>query len=81
MDLLGLSLSGEIPPELGSLTNLEKLSLGSNKLRGEIPPELGSLTMLKYLTLDGHEFSGCVPSALQDQLDMNVSRLGSRPFC
>ena len=43
-------MSGEIPPELGSLTNLEKLSLGSNKLRGEIPPELGSLTMLKYLT-------------------------------
>ena len=33
-------LSGEIPPELGSLASLTLLNLGDNELIGEIPPEL-----------------------------------------
>ena len=39
-------MSGEIPAELGSLSNLERLSLGNNDLSGEIPAELGSLSNL-----------------------------------
>ena len=40
-------LSGEIPPELGSLANLTgELELSDNGLSGEIPPELGSLANL-----------------------------------
>ena len=43
--MLGLSnrLTGEIPPELGGLSNLTELSLRDNQLTGEIPPELGGL--------------------------------------
>ena len=33
-------LSGKIPPELGSLTNLERLHLNWNELSGKIPSEL-----------------------------------------
>jgi len=33
-------LTGEIPPEIGNLTNLEELNLSSNDLTGEIPPEI-----------------------------------------
>ena len=40
--------SGEIPPELGGLANLESLDLSGNQLRGEIPPELGGLANLAY---------------------------------
>ena len=39
-------LSGEIPAELGSLSNLITLRLSGNLLSGEIPPELGSLSNL-----------------------------------
>ena len=39
-------LSGEIPAELGSLSNLESLVLVHNQLSGEIPAELGSLSNL-----------------------------------
>ena len=41
------NLTGEIPAELGNLTNLERLGLEGNQLRGEIPAELGNLTNLE----------------------------------
>ena len=75
------NLSGEIPAELGSLSNLEQLTLDHNELSGEIPPELGSLSNLTHLSLSGNELSGCVPSSLEDQLNLNYSDLGGLPFC
>ena len=41
-------LTGEIPPELGGLSNLTLLYLHANQLTGEIPPELGGLSNLTY---------------------------------
>ena len=58
--VIGLSLSrnelsGEIPPELGSLSNLEVLSLSYNKLSGCVPSSLpGRLNM-------GHSDLGDIP--------------------
>jgi hypothetical protein len=45
------NLSGPIPPELGSLSNLERLDLTGNWLTGAIPAELGSLNSLEALSL------------------------------
>ena len=59
-------LTGEIPPELGALSNLEWLYLSDNELSGEIQPELGQLSNLELLYLDGNEFTECVPGALRD---------------
>ena len=73
-------LIGEIPAELGSLSNLGSLNLGNNELSGEIPPELGSLSNLRDLYLDDNALSGCVPSSLEDQLSSSLSHLGV-PFC
>ena len=39
-------LSGEIPAELGSLSNLESWTSATTLLSGEIPPELGSLSRI-----------------------------------
>ena len=44
-------LTGPIPVELGSLSNLNVLNLGHNGLTGEIPAELGNLTSLVTLGL------------------------------
>ena len=57
-------LSGEIPAELGNLTNLEWLGLGRNRLSGEIPGELGSLANLQYLFLSENQLSGEIPAEL-----------------
>ena len=63
---LGLyELHGELPPELGDLTNLWSLVLG-NELDGEIPPELGNLTNLRELYLWGDKLSGEIPPELGD---------------
>lgn len=65
-------LSGEIPPELGSLDNLERLHLYDNQLNGEIPSELGSLNNLQRLWLYRNQLSGEIPSELG-----NLDNLGT----
>ena len=75
-------LSGEIPAELGSLSNLRHMDLEGNELSGEIPAELGSLSNLVELDPNGNDLSGCVPSSLEDDLLLFAfSNLGDLPFC
>ena len=57
-------LSGELPPELGNLTELRRLILGVNSLEGEIPGELGNLPHLKQLSLRWNQLSGEIPAEL-----------------
>ena len=63
-------LIGEIPPELGSLANLEVLRLSHSQLSGEIPPELGSLANLEVLYLHANQLSGCVPTVCKTSWQM-----------
>ncbi|MYG50020.1 MAG: hypothetical protein F4164_11820 [Gemmatimonadales bacterium] len=67
--VVGLNLSlngltGEIPPELGSLAGLERLDLFVNDLHGPIPPELGNLGALNFLRLQGNDLDGPIPPEL-----------------
>ena len=48
-------MSGEIPPALGKLANLEWLYLPEDRLSGEIPPELGNLVNLEELNLSTNQ--------------------------
>ena len=57
-------LTGAIPAELGSLSNLTALYLDTNALSGEIPPELGSLSNLTDLSLYHNALSGAIPAEL-----------------
>ena len=72
-------MSGAIPAELGSLSNLAELDLRNNALSGAIPAELGSLSNLTNLRLLSNDLSGCVPSSLEDQF--TYSDLGDLSFC
>ncbi|WP_420449635.1 M66 family metalloprotease [Candidatus Palauibacter sp.] len=56
--------SGTIPPELGSLANLEVLWLFLNDLTGEIPAQLGNLTRLEVLSIGDNPLSGRIPPEL-----------------
>ncbi len=69
-------LTGEIPSELGRLSNLEVLELGGNDLSGEIPSGLGRLSNLEVLELDGNDLSGEIPSELGRLSNLEVLVLG-----
>ena len=64
LDLSENQLSGEIPPELASLANLEWLYLYQNQLSGAIPSELASLANLQVLSLAGNQLRGEIPNEL-----------------
>ena len=64
LDLTRGDLSGAIPKELASLTDLTILQLSENKLSGAIPPELGQLTNLGTLDLSRNDLTGSIPPEL-----------------
>ena len=64
LTLVQEQLTGEIPPELGGLSNLTRLSLWGNQLTGEIPPELGGLSNLTLLDLGSNQLTGEIPPEL-----------------
>jgi len=64
LDLSNSGLTGEIPPEIGNLTNLRVLYLYSNQLTGEIPIEIGNLINLRSLKLGHNLLTGEIPSSI-----------------
>jgi Leucine-rich repeat (LRR) protein len=62
LNLSGNQLTGSIPPEIGNMTNLERLTIINNEqLTGTIPPEIGNLTNLTHLKLYNNQLTGSIP--------------------
>ena len=64
LDLSENRLSGPVPSELGSLSDLGYLDLSGNQLSGEIPEELGQLAGLTRLDLSDNRLTGEIPAWL-----------------
>ena len=85
LSLRGNRLTGAIPPQLGSLTQLVRLVIDDNLLSGLIPPELGNLSQLQWLDLDRNQLTGSIPPELGnlirlERLDLSGNQLsGSIP--
>ena len=73
--LTRFGLMGTLPPELGQLVELRKISLWDNRLTGPIPTELGQLTRLVALELPGNYLSGGIPAALGNLTSLKVLEL------
>ena len=72
-------LTGPIPPELGSLVNLEQLILQVNELTGPIPAWLGNLKNLWLLFLGNSGLTGPIPRELGSLVNLQwlgLSRSG-----
>lgn len=69
-------VSGPIPPEVGTLSELRELVISSNFLSGPIPPELGALSNLETLNLLGNELSGGIPAELGQLQNLQSLILG-----
>ena len=63
LDLDFRTFNGELPPELGTLTELTYLRL-EGSFTGRIPAELGQLGQLQHLELSGNRLTGEIPAEL-----------------
>ena len=57
-------LTGSIPPEIGNLVHLKKISLEGNDLTGSIPSEIESLIHLEILNIRFNELTGPIPPGI-----------------
>ncbi|XVE80707.1 hypothetical protein DITRI_Ditri15bG0002300 [Diplodiscus trichospermus] len=62
--MLNFNLHGNLPPELGQLSNLTILNFMWNNLTGSMPKEIGNIKSLHYLLLSGNQLSGPFPAEL-----------------
>lgn len=58
------SLTGTIPTEVGTLTDLTAMDWLSNSFTGPLPTEIGALTNLESLQLDSSGLTGTLPTQL-----------------
>ena len=68
-------LTGEIPSEIGQLTNLVTLKLQYNELTGSIPTEIGNLTSLVKIDLRYNNLSGSIPTEIGSLTSLNELRI------
>lgn len=62
--LEGNQLTGIIPSDIGSLSELLHLALKSNKLTGQIPLSIGGLSKVEYIDLSRNQLTGTIPSTI-----------------
>ncbi|KAK0596069.1 hypothetical protein LWI29_012545 [Acer saccharum] len=66
------ALSGELPKELGKMTDMRSFAIGSNNFSGPLPSELGNWTKLEHLYIDSSGVSGEIPSTLAKLQNMAI---------
>ncbi|CAL5066254.1 unnamed protein product [Urochloa decumbens] len=64
LDLSYNSLSGPLPSDVGTMTNLNHLILSGNQLSGQIPISIGNCIVLEGLLLDKNSFEGSIPLSM-----------------
>ncbi len=77
LNLASNGLKGNIPAEIGELTELVRLDLHDNELTGPIPDEIGHLTRLRQLKLEENSLEGALPETLNQLSGLKILRLNS----
>ncbi|KAH1232867.1 putative LRR receptor-like serine/threonine-protein kinase [Glycine max] len=80
LKVYALSVVGEIPDELWTLTYLTELDLRQNHLTGSISSAIGNLTRMEYLTFGINALSGELPKELGNLLELKSLSFSSNNF-
>lgn len=70
------NLTGEIPPEIGNLTELIWFRAQKNNLTGEIPAEIKNLTLIERIDLSSNNITG-IPAEIKELTTLDYLDLGS----
>ncbi|KAF3521851.1 hypothetical protein HID58_072903 [Brassica napus] len=65
-------LSGPLPVNIGSLSELVELDLEGNRLTGPIPSSISNLTRLTWLNLGGNGLSGTIPDVFKSMKELRL---------
>ncbi len=74
------ALSGELPVDLGSLSQIRFLNLGGNAFSGRLPKSLEELQTLKTIDLSNNQFSGPISEPLGVFLSAREATLTGNAF-
>ncbi|XP_076892080.1 putative LRR receptor-like serine/threonine-protein kinase At2g16250 [Bidens hawaiensis] len=77
LDLRSSSVSGPIPPSIGSLDKLNVLLLSGNSITGSIPDSWSRLSLLSNLNLSVNMLTGSIPSSLSALRRIKILDLSS----
>ncbi|KAI8523592.1 hypothetical protein RHMOL_Rhmol13G0086000 [Rhododendron molle] len=55
------NFQGNIPSQLGMLSNLKLLQIAGNNLSGEVPPSIYNISSLLFLNVGDNQFYGSIP--------------------
>ncbi|KAK1364412.1 putative Leucine-rich repeat receptor-like protein kinase family protein [Heracleum sosnowskyi] len=80
LDLGDCGLVGNVPYEIGTLSNLLYLSLHNNSLTGKLPSSMANLTQLKMLDLSNNQISGSIPSEISSLKNLHSLDLKFNKF-
>ena len=80
MNLHGNQLFGNIPDEIGNMTQLEELWLGGNNFDGDLPESICELDNLYRLRLYTNQLSGEVPECIWAHPSIIIFGLGYNQF-
>ncbi|XP_034699513.1 MDIS1-interacting receptor like kinase 2-like [Vitis riparia] len=70
LNLSGFGLRGNLPLEMGMLSDLQHLNLASNNLSGSIPKQLGECWKLLHLNLSKNNFEESIPSEIGNMISL-----------
>jgi hypothetical protein len=77
------NLGGVIPPEIGLLTSLTRISLGAGlrgDIQGTLPSQLGRLSLMENFNVRDNEISGIIPPELGAWSSLDVLDLSRNKF-
>jgi leucine-rich repeat protein SHOC2 len=77
LDLAVNRLSGNIPSNIGELSNLFYLNLSTNALTGQIPEALGAITPLQSVDLSSNLLDGPIPQDFGSLKRLDIFMVGN----